>query len=280
MRTLTEAQANAILKTCKEYLIKSAAASGWKISKRTISSYWTQTNTVTNLREVFEVFVVSLQNSSMMPSAIKLDKINKRFLLRFSPKRIRATYGENDAKLRRAIKKDNPQSKVNGILWSRFIGGITDGARWMSQFKDFSSFKRYLAHFSKLGSNGADLLARTIGDGRIRGMRFALAMNFLKELGLPISKQCVKPDVHIIKTMQSLDLCGKPCSNEDAVEAIRRIAQLSRPKMTPFAVDKLIWLANSGFFYNHKPRLWESSQTAKHRKQLVRQILRSFRKQR
>jgi hypothetical protein len=80
----------------------------------------------------------------------------------------------------------------------------------------------------------------------IDGFGFALACDFLKELGF---LNFAKPDVHVKAIVRDLGLSA-PTANDYAVfKAVVRIA--SNCGETPYAVDKLFWLVGSGRFYDH-----------------------------
>ncbi len=78
------------------------------------------------------------------------------------------------------------------------------------------------------------------------GVGFALACDFLKELGYT---KFAKPDVHLIKIFVGLELCppGPTPSPSQVFKSIIRVAD--NVKKTPYDVDKLFWLVGSGNFY-------------------------------
>ncbi len=81
------------------------------------------------------------------------------------------------------------------------------------------------------------------------GVGFALACDFLKELGYT---KFAKPDVHLIKIFIGLELCPPgptPCPSQ-VLKSIIRVAD--NVKKTPYDVDKLFWLVGSGDFYNDR----------------------------
>ena len=80
-------------------------------------------------------------------------------------------------------------------------------------------------------------------DREIHGLGFALACDFLKELGF---LEFCKPDVHLKKILSGLGLSE---SDEDYLifKSIVRIAKHNGKK--PYEIDKLFWLIGSGYFH-------------------------------
>lgn len=234
-----------------------------------------------SISELFVEYVYTLQNSSMMPNVIKLGDIDQSFLLNFNPKKIFEVYGNNVTKLLKAVKEYNSEIKPFGkTLWKRFAGGVLDGAKYFLQFKTIKDFEKYVKPFTVHGAEGAMLLAEAIGSGHLRGLRFTLAMDFLKNSGTSISQYCVKPDVHLIQTIPHIEVFKnghkKSQFNSQIVTAINKISIMT--EYTNFEIDKLIWLCNSGFFYEHEDigRLWPKNDISKVRKRLINRINREI----
>jgi hypothetical protein len=270
---LTKKRARIIYDVCCEHLIEEGAKQKISITHRLIKRYMENHGyRVHDLSDVLGALIWSIHSSSMIPSVIKLDDgLIKNVLFNFDPKKIRNAYGDSARKLTIAVKGYDASIKIDGVLWQRFCVGIIDSARWISQFKDFQAFLKYVKPFHKRGFEGLTMMAESLGDGRIKGFKIALAFNFIKELGLPISKDTAKPDTHTIQTMVSLGLSKRSDSENDIVLAISNLA--NRIGITTFAMDRLIWLSNSGnFFKEEYERLWTPAQTPHHRQQVVKEI--------
>lgn len=82
-------------------------------------------------------------------------------------------------------------------------------------------------------------------DQEIDGFGFALACDFLKELGYV---NFAKPDVHIRDIFKALDLCPAKVNDYLLFKAIIRVAK--NANFTPYNADKLFWLIGSGYFYD------------------------------
>jgi hypothetical protein len=129
--------------------------------------------------------------------------------------------------------------------WHKWTKSIVDAAKFMSDFKDIEDFKSFVAKFDY------NLLTRMamplLISKKISGLGFALACDCLKELGYI---NYPKPDVHLIQVF-----VGAGLSSEEPIsvfEAIVRMAEDCKeidPEITPYKIDKVIWLICSGRFY-------------------------------
>jgi hypothetical protein len=249
---------------------------GHTISNKTIDYYLELEPKKSSIKELYKEFIRTLQNSNMMPNVIDFEALKKGAFVNYNCLRIVNEYGNNSSKFLRVLKKQNPRVKPRSRLWRRFAGGVLDGAKFLLQFRNIRDFARYLKPHATLGPESALLLAESIGSGCIRGMRLALAMDFLKNSGTKLSGYCVKPDVHLLKTFPQLGFVDpKLKGRELEVETIRVVHSLSRSSdYSCFAIDKLFWLANSGDFYDHKKfgRVWPKNQQASVRERLIETI--------
>lgn len=225
-----------------------------------------------SLEDVYKRMASSLQNYGMRPNVIKFWELNNQYLYRFRHNNVLKVYGKSNLKLLKAAKRYNPSININGRIWLSYSAGLLDAARWLQQFNDFQEFIDFTNVFYEYGSTGVKLLANSIGNGRIHGMRLAIALDVLKELGIKISQNCAKPDVHVIKTLEGIKMIktsGKQ-TIEDQLKAYDVIWNLSlKTKWTPYSIDKVIWLSNSGKYYNHFDRFWEGTQTPMMRRILL-----------
>lgn len=82
---------------------------------------------------------------------------------------------------------------------------------------------------------------------KISGIGFALACDFLKELGYV---NYPKPDVHIIDIFTSLELSDNNIINVfEAVIKMYEDCKEIDENITPYKIDKILWLICSGRFY-------------------------------
>ena len=82
---------------------------------------------------------------------------------------------------------------------------------------------------------------------KIRGLGFALACDALKELGY---QGYAKPDSHMIEIFNKLGFCSK--SPVDAFETKLEMSDVL--DVSPFKLDKTLWLVCSGKFYLDEKR--------------------------
>jgi len=269
---LTKKQIKTVIDVCINHLIREGEVKNVHITRRMINSYmFKKEGTVKTLSEVYGQLVGSLQNRNRMTEVIKLYRgLDDKFLLGYNHNKILKRYKTSIKRIRLAAKKHNPDVKTSGVLWNIFAKGVIDSSIWMLQFKNFDSFKKYLKPFEKEGITGLFLLVSSLSDGRITGMGPALAFDFIKGLGLKISKQCAKPDTHIKNTIMALGLCKRSSDGYEVVSLLSAMAK--KVGVSTYDLDRLIWLSNSGLFYQHDIRLWSTTQTVKHRSAIVREI--------
>ena len=199
------------------------------------------------LQDVYEQIIHSAQNYQRMPNVIKFkerqDKI-KDILYYYDFDKIKC-YETDELyyKFQTAFDVTSEDSKHNS--WRKWSKSIITAANFMSDFKSIEDFRNFVDLFKyNLPTRMAlPLLMQT----KISGMGFALACDCLKELGYV---DYPKPDVHLIDVFVALDLSGKEPIN--VFEAIVRMAEDCKEidgEVTPYKIDKIIWLICSGRFY-------------------------------
>jgi hypothetical protein len=189
--------------------------------------------------------IESLQNRNMMAKVIDFDqrqKEIKKILFGYSPNKILSAYKKTDellGKFRGKFNLQNAQGKRN--LWRQFSEGILSGSKFMASFKnkdDFDSFIKTFAHNKYTKAALPMLLGK-----EVKGFGFALACDFLKELGY---RDYPKPDVHLIKIFNGLGLS----SSKEPYEVYKSIIEMSEAVgKDAYTVDKIFWLIGSGRFY-------------------------------
>src|SRR5205823_1404146 len=93
-----------------------------------------------------------------------------------------------------------------------------------------------------LGEDGRVQIANEIAR-QIDGIGFALACDFLKEIGFT---NFSKPDVHIKEIFSQLGLSR----SKDDVEVFKAVGRIARNVgVTTYEVDQLFWLVGSGDLY-------------------------------
>ena len=221
-------------------------------------------NNANSLEEVFERLIISAQNYQGMPKIIK--------------------YGERKDRIKVILKNYDliwiSNLKVNDLLdlfydefnfnisnsnikynsWYKWSKSIIDGAKYLSGFESFKSFKQYLDVYN---SNSKTRVALPLViSTKISGIGFALACDFIKELGYLTYP---KPDVHIMDICVSLKLCED--NTMDAFETIVEIAEKSGN--TAYKLDKILWLICSGKFYLDKDINGKEIEIKPHKKEFI-----------
>lgn len=195
-----------------------------------------------NLEQAMEQLAFSLQNRQRLPNIIRFAE-NKgyyqKILCGFNPKLILTTY-KNPEEMYKKIK-GLETSKSSRIQYAEYI---FSAALFLSQFKDIFDFKEFINRFSYNYYTNAAL--PMILSKEIKGLGFALACDFLKEIGLD---KYPKPDTHIIMILEELGLLDSN-SKDKTYLGYKIILELAEVlKCTPYYLDKVLWLNCTGNFY-------------------------------
>lgn len=198
-----------------------------------------------NIIDANKRLIESLSNRNMMASVInfKAKEIQLRpILCDYDPQAIINKYS-TASELFEVFKKNfeirNVQSKRN--LWRKFSEGIISGSKFMASFKDKEEFGNFINTFALNKYTKAAL--PMLLSKEIKGFGLALACDFIKELGY---RDYPKPDVHLIKIFNELDLA----TSTDPYEVYKSIIEMSEAVgEDAYTVDKIFWLIASGRFY-------------------------------
>ena len=202
------------------------------------------------IQDVFERFIESAQNYQRMPNVIKFRErktVVKKILYNYDLDEIveKCDIETLYHKFRTEFKVTSADTKRNS--WYKWSSSIIDSAKFLREFKRVEDFEKFVDLFS-FNVHTRIALPLLISK-RIRGIGFALACDALKELGFV---EYPKPDVHILDIFSSLNLCKR--DEIAAVECVVRMSEICRAKdssVTPYKIDKILWLICSGNFYNH-----------------------------
>lgn len=133
------------------------------------------------------------------------------------------------------------------MMWRKYAKSIITGASFMLSFKNYAEFK---STFDSFDSNDMtrEALALLIST-KIFNMGFALACNWLKELGY---YQYAKPDTHTKDICAALNLA----ENNDDIECFEAMVKIAKSaEVSAYKVDKVWWLICSGNFYRYNVKL-------------------------
>jgi hypothetical protein len=207
---------------------------------------------------IYKCLVRSAQSPQSMPNVIggSIGGIERLggILFEFDPAAVATKYPRSEEGCRRLFNDIRehlaPRGKLNynpRSLWKRFCGAVTSGAAFLAQFPDAQAFYRWAEPFDA-DEDGRVQLATTIAR-QIDGIGFALASDFLKEIGFT---NFSKPDVHIKEIFSQLGLSA----TRDDVEVFKAVGRVARNVgVTPYEVDQLFWLVGSGYFWLVERRL-------------------------
>lgn len=203
------------------------------------------------MADVFRRLIESAQNRGMMATVIggSIGGVGALgpLLGGFSPTTAIARFVSPDDLLD-AIKAElHPVGKFRrgrGSLWPLFAKATLSGAQFLSQFASGPEFIEWVRVFDADDRKRAAL--PMLLSQEINGFGFALACDFLKELGFT---NFAKPDVHVKALVRGLELSSTTANDYAVFKAVVRIA--SNCGKTAYDVDKLFWLVGSGRFYDH-----------------------------
>ncbi len=204
------------------------------------------------LAEIYERLLRSAQSAQSMPNVIGgsiggIDRLSA-VLFDFNPVVVAERYHRSEEGCKNLFddirEQLEPKGKLNynpRSLWRRFCGTITSGAAFLAEFHDAQAFCAWVEPFD-VDEDGRIEVATRIAR-QIDGIGFALACDFLKEVGFT---NFSKPDVHIKEIFSQLGLSR---SNDD-VEVFKAVGRVARNAgATPYEVDQLFWMVGSGDLY-------------------------------
>lgn len=193
-----------------------------------------------DLRDVFIVLIRTAQNYQRMPNVIQFDKRKQAIgcILKDFDYKYACTL--DPIELYRSFRKEfGAISEHSWQLWSK---AVVDSASFVRSFTSVNDFNAFVT-----GSSDIKRVPITISS-RIRGVGFVLACNALKDMGF---LDYVKPDVHLIDICVELGISDKDPLN--VFDAMLQIA--SDNCITPYKLDKVLWLVCSGNFYMDHVRI-------------------------
>jgi hypothetical protein len=145
-------------------------------------------------------------------------------------------------------------------IWPWYCRSVLSGARLLSRFSPAEDFYGWVDFFDEdeRARPALSLLAE-----EIEGIGFALACDFLKELGY---ENFSKPDVHVKEIFWAIGLSPFGTSDYEVFRAVARVAR--NADVTPYNLDKLFWLIGSGYFYDD-PHIGNNGQIGSRKKQFI-----------
>ena len=214
-----------------------------EISEEELQKYFVvDSNDFSTLEEIFDHFIGSAQNYQSMPNIIKYDLRKneiKKMLADFDVQIVKKMDASDlYYQFREKFNVTSKDSKQNS--WYKWSRAVVDSAKFLSDFKDADDFKDFVNGFNY--NQITRMALPLLMEKKIHGVGFALACNTLKDLGF---LDYPKPDVHLLDVCSELDLAKR--NQIDVFECVVKMA--NECKVTPYKVDKIIWLICSGRFY-------------------------------
>jgi hypothetical protein len=232
----------------------------------------------TSVEDIYDRFIHSAQNYNMKSNVINYsDRKNriKEILCGLDVSKIKCMDIDELVQTFRnefdITREDSPNN-----IWRTWSESVIDAAIFLSDFKNANDFRNYVESHSK--NIKARIMLAFIISNKISGMGFAVVCDCLKELGF---FDYSKPDVHIIEVLKELGLLkneediltevlGENFADEFYNKRIRSKVKNKRnreamasfivvnniaeacmeiePTITPYKVDKVIWLCCSRNF--------------------------------
>lgn len=220
-----------------------------KITDEQLEEYTTKTdvkNTDYSLKDALRMLIICLQDYQAMPKVIKYKErqalINPVICDLDSEEIVKQWDGETlYRKFCTMFEIHNQESKRNS--WLKFAKGIVSSAKFLSRFDTVEDFKGFLDCF-RYNEYTKEALPLLLSQ-EIYGIQFALACNWLKELGLTYYP---KPDIHMVKVFSALGIC-----EENEVDCYKAMIVLAEKcSVSTYSLDKVVWLICSGNYYRQE----------------------------
>jgi hypothetical protein len=222
------------------------------ISSDELEKYFDIKREYKNKNDILRGLLGSLQDRNMQNNVIgfyspKRADIFKDIFCGYDAGAILSAYGSEEDLFERFDKEftiGNPDSKNNSFR--KYAKSVLSACSFIERFESPDDFTKFVELFSynELSSVALPMvLAR-----EIYGLGFALACNWLKDLGF---NEYPKPDVHIIKIFHALGLCEN--NDYSAYKAVVEMAKATGD--TPFNVDRTFWLIASGRYFLHDEKV-------------------------
>ena len=194
---------------------------------------------------IFRRLIDSARNAQMKRNVIgNLDDLGEA-LCYFDPLKVLQRYNSDPRELltyiANHIKKGYDINLSKQGIWPQYCRSIISAASFLHQFGSAREFHDYVT--SSIENEMSLSTLPILISNKIHGVGFALACDFLKEIGY---QHFAKPDVHLKSIFSSLGL-SKSENDFEVFDAVVRMAKNTGE--TPYTIDKIFWLIGSGYFY-------------------------------
>jgi hypothetical protein len=249
----------------KQFLLQQGGAG---ITPELLERYLHPKPRPSSIAEIYQRILESAQNAHMKAAVVGgsiggVERLGS-ILCGFDPKAVLEKYSSWEPILDDVKKFLNPVGKMRRTpqsIWPKYCQAILSGARFMSQFETADDFYKWVSFFDN-DSRARPALPMLLAS-EIKGFGFALASDFLKELGFI---NFAKPDVHLRRIFIGLNLCSANASDYEVSKAVIRLA--NNANVDPYNADKIFWLIGSGFFYDDK-QIGDKGKIGSHKEKFI-----------
>ncbi len=235
----------------REYLLNEIDKKDRRVTPALLQKYLQPKPRPNSLPQIYEHLLESAQNRNMVSGVIKggIGEISnlKPVLCGFEPVAISKSYTSHEHLLDAIVQTLHPKGKIRTVargIWPNFCRTALQAAEFLKRFESPESFYKWADDFD------CDPWARAalplIIASQVKGLGFALACDFIKELGFP---NYSKPDVQLTDIFFALGLTKSKNDPHQLFFDIARVSKHVGRKITPYTVDKIFWLIGSGKFY-------------------------------
>ncbi len=184
---------------------------------------------------IYARLLASAQNAGMKPGVIGgavggVDKLGP-VLCDFDPVRVLEKYPNGWEEVFDDIRtRLKPKGRVRNTpraLWPQYCRSIISGAEFLSRFATAEEFYAWADSFDENERDRTELPMHLAKE--IHGLGFALACDFLKEMGYA---NFSKPDVHIKDIFRAIGLCSHGADDYEVFRAVDRMASTSGSLLT------------------------------------------------
>lgn len=226
-----------------------------RINEEIVKSYLTVPAPECNCKTINDVFyrmLVSAQNRQMSVNVVGgsiggIENLHE-VLSGFDVHAVLKRYSNKSNELLNDIEKkfclEGKIRKNEKSLWPQYCKTIISIATFLSQFNSYEDFLKWINVFYNDKKSMAAL--PLIISEEVFGFRFALACDFLKELGFI---NYGKPDVHVKEILFAYNFISAKASDYSVLKTMIEISKDAN--ISCYEFDKVLWLIGSGRFYNH-----------------------------
>jgi hypothetical protein len=251
VRGMSQQQADKVAYAlAKDFLLQSGANKGVTLGLVEKYLHLDKTARPRTVAGLYERILESAQNANMKAGVIggSIGGVNRlgQVLCDFDPLLVLEKYSVgSEGVLDDIVTQLKPRGSIRrtpSSLWPKYCQTILSSAKFLSRFSSAEDFYNWVDFFDK-DERARPALPMLLAQ-EIDGFGFALACDFLKELGY---ENFSKPDVHVKDILYAIGLSPYGVSDYEVFKAVARVAR--NVGVTPYNVDKVFWLIGSGYFY-------------------------------